>query len=94
MRQLAGKEARFQRQVNHEISKQLVHKAKRDRKALALEELKGIRERTAVRWSERRQRASWAFHQLRLFVAYKAQREEIRAGSDPGNLQARLGSLR
>jgi IS605 OrfB family transposase len=78
LRQLAGKEARFQRHVNHEMSKRLVHKAKHDRKALALEELKGIRERTAVRRSERRQRASWAFHQLRLFVAYKAQREGVR----------------
>ena len=77
LRKLAGKEARFQKQVNHEISKRLVQKAKHDRKALALEDLKGIRERTAVRRSERRQRASWAFHQLRLFVNYKAQREGV-----------------
>src|SRR6266540_3355521 len=78
LRQLAGKEARFQRQINHEISKRLVQKAKHERKALALEDLKGIRERTAVRRSERRQRASWAFHQLRLFLSYKAQREGVR----------------
>ena len=78
LRQLAGKEARFQRQVNHEISKRLVNKAKQQRKALALEDLKGIRERVTVRRSERRQRASWAFHQLRLFVSYKAQRAGVR----------------
>jgi putative transposase len=90
LRQLAGKEARFQRQVNHEISKQLVQKAKHDRKALALEDLKGIRERTAVRRSERRQRASWAFHQLRLFVCYKAQREGVRMVLiDPRNTSRR-----
>jgi IS605 OrfB family transposase len=77
LRQLAGKEARFQRQVNHEISRRLVRKAQHDRKALALEDLKGIRERVTVRRSERRQRASWAFHQLRMFVSYKAQREGV-----------------
>ena len=86
LRQVAGKEARFQRQVNHEISKRLVEKAKHERKALALEDLIGIRERTAVRRSERRQRASWAFQQLRLFVSYKAQREGVRVVMvDPRN---------
>jgi putative transposase len=86
LRQLAGKEARFQRQVNHEMSKRLILKAKHGRKALALENLKGIRERTAVRRSERRQRASWAFHQLRLFLSYKAQREGVRViWVDPRN---------
>jgi len=78
LRQLAGKEARFQRQINHEISKRLVEKAKQQRKALALEDLKGIRERVTVRRSERRQRASWAFQQLRLFLSYKAQRDGVR----------------
>ena len=78
LRQLAGKEARFQRQINHEISKRLIQKAKQQRKALALEDLKGIRERVTVRRSQRRQRASWAFQQLRLFVSYKAQREGVR----------------
>jgi IS605 OrfB family transposase len=77
LRQLAGKEARFQRQVNHEISKRLVQKAKQQRKALALEDLKGIRARVTVRRSERRQRASWAFHQLQLFVSYKAHRDGV-----------------
>jgi IS605 OrfB family transposase len=90
LRQLAGKEARFQRQANHVISKRLVQKAKHDRKALALEELKGIRERTAVRRSERRQRASWAFHQLRLFLSYKAQREGVRSPARPAQHQPHL----
>jgi putative transposase len=86
LRKLSGKEARFQRQVNHEISKRLVMKAKHERKALALEDLKGIRARTAVRRSERRQRASWAFDQLRLFLSYKAQREGVQVSIvDPRN---------
>ena len=77
LRQLAGKEARFQKDVNHCISKRLVQKATTDRKALALEDLTGIRERTTVRRSQRRQHASWAFHQLRSFVTYKAQRNGV-----------------
>lgn len=52
LRQLTGNEARFQRQVNHEISKRLVQKAKQQRKALALEDLKGIGARVTVRRSE------------------------------------------
>jgi putative transposase len=86
-RKLAGKEPRLQRQTNHQISKQLIQKAKHERKALALEDLKGMRERVTVRRSERRQRASWAFHQLRLFVSYKAQREVVRVYQvDPRNI--------
>lgn len=77
LRQVAGKEARFQRDTNHTISARLVQKAHTDRKALALEDLTGIRERATVRRSERRQRASWAFHQLRSFVTYKAQRAGV-----------------
>ncbi|NOK71567.1 MAG: hypothetical protein GFH25_541324n10 [Chloroflexi bacterium AL-N10] len=77
LRQLAGTEKRFQRDVNHRISKKLVQKAQQQRKALALEDLKGIRERVTVRRSQRRQHASWAFFQLRQFVSYKAQRDGV-----------------
>lgn len=77
LRQLVGKEARFQKQENHRINKQMVTKAKQQRKAIALEDLTGIRERTVTRRSERRQRANWAFHQLRQFVSYKAAREGV-----------------
>jgi IS605 OrfB family transposase len=77
LRKLARNEARFQKDVNHQISKKLVTKATHARKALAIEDLTGIRERTTVRRAERRQRASWAFHQLRSFLAYKAQRAGV-----------------
>jgi len=75
LRQVARKEARFQRDVNHQISKALVAKAHSERKALALEELTHIRKRTDNgfrRW-QRRTRTSWAFRQLRTFISYKAQ---------------------
>jgi putative transposase len=79
LRQNARREARFQRDVNHCISKALVAKAKTERKALALEELTHIRKRTdnCSRRSQRRLRTSWAFRQLRSFLTYKAQRDGV-----------------
>ena len=58
--------------MNHEISKRIVSKAQRTNSGIALENLKGIRERTRVRKSQRRTMHSWSFHQLREFVCYKA----------------------
>jgi len=72
IRRMGRREARFQRDTNHCISKQLVHKAVVARKALALEDLSGIRERTTVRRVNRYERHSWAFFQLRQYITYKA----------------------
>jgi putative transposase len=72
LRRNAGRERRFQKDVSHCISKKLVQKAVVARKALALEDLSGIRERTTVRRADRYARHSWAFFQLRQFITYKA----------------------
>ncbi len=72
LKQNAGRERRFQKDTNHVISKALVKKAIISCKALALEDLTGIRERTTVRHAQRYERHSWAFLQLRQFVSYKA----------------------
>lgn len=72
LKKLSGREKRFQKDVNHQISKSLVHKAAISRKALALEDLTGIRERVTVRRENRYERHSWAFFQLRMYIAYKA----------------------
>ena len=72
LKQLAGREKRFQKDVNHCIAKTLVHKAVVSRKALALEDLTGINERVTVRREHRYERHSWAFSQLRMYIAYKA----------------------
>jgi putative transposase len=72
LRRVAGREARFQKDTNHCISKTLVTKALVARKALALEDLSGIRERTTVRRAHRYERHAWAFFQLRVYIAYKA----------------------
>ena len=74
LKKLAGKERRFANNVNHMISKQLVAKAKDTNRAIALEDLEGIRSRVTVRRSQRATLHSWAFYQLRVFITYKAQR--------------------
>jgi IS605 OrfB family transposase len=78
LRKVARREARFQRDINHVVSKALVGKAVASCKALALEDLSGIRERVNVRHEQRREQHSWAFHQLRVFVAYKARAAGVR----------------
>jgi IS605 OrfB family transposase len=65
-------ESWFRRDVNHCISKKLVEKAKRTNSSIAIEDLKGIRERTRVRKSQRAQHSGWSFYQLRSFISYKA----------------------
>jgi putative transposase len=67
------KERRFATHVNHKISKQLVAEAQRTKRAVALEDLKGIRDRVRVRQPQRATLHSWSFHQLRSFVEYKAK---------------------
>lgn len=74
LKKLSGRQARFQKDVNHQISKRLVLEAERTKQAIALEDLKGIRQRTRVKGKENRARHSnWAFAQLREFVKYKAK---------------------
>jgi IS605 OrfB family transposase len=73
LRKLSGREARFKRQVNHKISKELVVVAKGTMRALALEDLREIRSRVTVRNGQRGRHGKWAFGQLRAFVEYKAK---------------------
>ena len=77
LKSLAGREARFRRDINHVISKSLVKKAKDNGRGIALENLKGIRGRTRFRKAQRARMSSWAFHQLRAFIEYKAKREGV-----------------
>jgi IS605 OrfB family transposase len=73
LKKLSGKEARFAKDVNHTISKQVVKLAQGTRRAIALEDLSGIRERVTVRRDQRATLHSWSFFQLRAFLEYKAQ---------------------
>jgi IS605 OrfB family transposase len=86
LKKMSGREKRFQKNTNHMISKALVHKAQSSRKALALEDLTGIRERVTVRREHRYERHSWAFYQLRMFISYKAAWASVPVGFvDPRN---------
>jgi putative transposase len=75
LRRLSGREQRFQKWLNHKISKQLVSEAKQSNAALSFEDLSGIRDslnEQSRNKTERRRTNNWSFYQLRLFVQYKA----------------------
>ncbi len=74
LKKLAGRQRRFQKDVNHTISKRLVQTAERTNRGIALENLTHIRSRTRVRGKDERARHSnWSFAQLRQFIDYKAR---------------------
>jgi len=73
LKRLSGHEARFRSDVNHTISKRIVQKAKDTARGVALEDLKGIRERTTVQHGQRAMHGGWAFFQLRAFLEYKGR---------------------
>ena len=86
LRKLAGQERRFAKHVNHYLSKRIVAKAERTKRAIALEDLTHIRARARARRSQRAILHSWAFAQLRAFIAYKAQLKGVRVHFvDPRN---------
>jgi IS605 OrfB family transposase len=86
LRQLSGKQARFQRNTNHGISKRIVQTAKDTGRGLALEQLTGIRSRVTVKRPQRARHANWAFFQLKSFLVYKAIQAGIRVQTgDPRN---------
>jgi putative transposase len=78
LRKLLGKERRFATWTNHNISKEIVAKAKDTDRGIAIEELGGIRDRVTVRRSQRATLSSWSFAQLRSFIEYKAKRAGVK----------------
>jgi putative transposase len=73
LRQIAGRQARFQRNENHRIAKAIVRTAQRNGWGIALEALKGIRNRIKARRTQRGRLHNWAFSHLRQCIAYKAR---------------------
>jgi IS605 OrfB family transposase len=73
LKRLSGRERKHATHINHVISRRIVDKAKATGRAIILEDLTGIRERTKVRKPRRYGQQSWSFFQLRQFIAYKAQ---------------------
>ncbi len=80
LRKRSGKERRFSPDVNHCLSKALVSTAKGTQRGIALEDLKAIRARAGQTVGKRQRRVlhSWAFAQLRSFIAYKAALAGVR----------------
>ena len=77
LKQLAGQERRFATWVNHNVSKQIVASAEGTRRASAIEQSEGIRERVKVRRKQRAVLHSWAFSQRRGFWEYKSKRAGV-----------------
>jgi IS605 OrfB family transposase len=77
LKKMSGRQARFQKDTNHVISKGLVKIAQDTRRAIGLEDLAGIRE-AKVRRKQRARHANWSFFQLRSFIAYKSERVGVR----------------
>jgi IS605 OrfB family transposase len=72
LKKRSRKEQRFATDTNHTISKRIVQSAQRTNRAIAIEDLTGIRLRVRARKRERTRLHSWAFAQLGGFVAYKS----------------------
>jgi IS605 OrfB family transposase len=78
LRKRRRRESRFARDVNHVISKAIVREAKDTGRGIKLEDLSGIRGRVTVHTAQRADAHSWAFSQLRQFIAYKAALAGVR----------------
>ena len=73
LKKISGKEARRMRQVNHEVSKQIVEEAVRLNAGIVLEDLKNIRKRMRLKKRMRTRLHRWSFSQLRMMIQYKAE---------------------
>jgi IS605 OrfB family transposase len=69
LKRLSGREKDFRKHTNHVISKKLVETAKDTNRAIALEELKGIKNGI----KKRAKISGWSFYELRNFIEYKAK---------------------
>jgi len=73
LKRISRKERRFKKDTNHCISKQIVETAQGTNRAIALEDLKGIRSGSTVSKPLRSILGKWAFYELASFIQYKAQ---------------------
>jgi len=72
LKRLSGREARFMRAVNHEVSKSIITFAESAGcPIIAVEQLDGVR-KGRLRKPQRREVQRWAYGQLAFFIGYKA----------------------
>jgi len=72
LKRISRKERRFKKDTNHCISKQIVATAQGTNRAIALEDLTGIRSGSTVSKPLRSALGKWAFYELAAFIQYKA----------------------
>ena len=74
LKNIARKERRFKKNLNHTIAKDIVSTAKDTNQAIAIEDLDGIRQRGKTAGKAQRDSLDrWAFYELRSFIEYKAK---------------------
>jgi putative transposase len=74
LKKIKNRESRVIKNINHQISKRLVHEAKDRNAVIVLEELKGIRRSAKCRRGQRYSLNSWSFYQLGDMIEYKAKK--------------------
>ncbi|GFP29491.1 MAG: hypothetical protein DDT18_01547 [Actinobacteria bacterium] len=90
LKRISGKEKNWIKDTNHKISKQIVNIAKQNKADIAIENLKGIRERIKATKKVRRMLHSWSFRQLISFLQYKSAMAGVRIVSvDPRHTSQR-----
>jgi putative transposase len=73
LKRLSGRERRFVSINNHTISKQIIAKAKEEKKGVAIEDLSKIRFTAKPKSKAQKTELNrWSFYQLRQFLTYKA----------------------
>lgn len=85
VRKSKGKEARWMKNINHQLSRQIVnHAHEQGVGTIKVESLAGIRKGTtrtsrgANARKNNRMKNSWSFYQLTMFISYKAERSGIK----------------
>ena len=79
MRKISGKEARRVKQINHEVSKEIIKEAiVQNAGVIVLEDLTHIRKRIKAGKKMRSRLLRWPFRQLQEFLAYKAESQGLR----------------
>jgi IS605 OrfB family transposase len=73
LKRLSGRERRFQRNMNHVISRRIVEFSRdTGNPTIAVEDLGGIRNGRKLRKQQRTDLNRWAFYELERFIRYKA----------------------
>ena len=73
LKRIRAREHDYRRTLNHQISRRIVDLAKARNFSIAIENLKGIGQRTRFRKSQRAKMSGWSYDQLRQFLAYKGK---------------------